>query len=166
MIFFNNTAEKTLIVLNDLLRINNDRIACYERAMENEKNLDMDMKQMFRKIIDETNINKQQLIGRIRKLSRDPKDTTTLSGVLHRAWTDLKVTLIGNTRNAMINFCLYNEEITQHTYRAALNMPDKIEADVRELIEQQHQGLKKTYEEVKECREARNYLSPRLAYFN
>lgn len=166
MIFFNTTTEKTLIVLNDLVRINNDRIACYEQAMSDDKNLDIDMKKMFKTIIEETNHNKQQLIGQIRKLSRNPKDTTTLSGVLHRAWTDLKVTLIGNTRNSIINFCLYNEEITQHTYRAALSVTGKIAADVKILIEQQHEGLLKTYEAIKACREARNYLSPRLAYFN
>jgi uncharacterized protein (TIGR02284 family) len=164
MIFFNTTAEKTLVVLNDLVRINNDRIACYEQALSDDKNLDLDMKQLFKTIIEETNNNKLQLIGQVRKLSRNPKDTTTLSGVLHRAWTDLKVTLIGNTRNSIINFCLYNEEITQHTYRAALS--GKIDAEVRDLIELQQKQLARTYEAIKECREARNYLSSRLAYFN
>lgn len=166
MILSYNTAEKTIVALNDLIKINNDRIACYEQALGNERSLDADMKRIFKDVIAQTNDNKQQLINKVRSLSRNPKDTVTISGVLHRAWTDLKVTLVGNTRTSIINFCLYNEEIARHTYEAALNVTPKMSSDVYDLIANQHKDMKRTYELIKSYREARHYLSPSLVYFN
>ncbi|PQJ09143.1 aldehyde dehydrogenase [Flavipsychrobacter stenotrophus] len=162
-----NSAEKTIIILNDLIKINNDRIACYERAIGNEKNLDTDLKQIFSDVIAEANNNKQQLIDKVKSLSRNPKDASTLSGILHRAWTDLKVTLIGESRKAIINSCLYNEEIAQHTYEAALNVSGKMSEDVHTIIQQQHAGIKETYNHIKSYREVASYYgASRLAYAN
>lgn len=162
-----NSSEKTIITLNDLIKINNDRIACYERAMGKEQNLDSELNRIFRDVIVETNSNKQLLMDKVMNLSRGHKDMVTLSGILHRAWTDLKVTLVGDTRKAIINSCLYNEEIAQHTYEAALNVSGKMGDDVRSLIQQQLTSIKKTYNLIKGYREVASYYSAsRLAYAN
>jgi uncharacterized protein (TIGR02284 family) len=157
-----NTTE----LLNDLIKINDDRIACYQRAINETTHLDTDLKDLFSEIIKEGNQYRQQLLEKIEELNGNPKNRITISGLIHRAWQDLKVTFIGNTRSAIVGFCSYNEEIAQQSYKAALTMYPKISKDIKTLIEFQQYGLKRTFEAIKKCYEARNYLRRELMYFN
>ena len=108
---------------------------------------------------------KQVLIDKIVELNGNPKDAITLSGVIHRAWLDLKVTFTGNTRNAILTFCEYNEDVAQHAYKAALNLANG-KRHIYSVIEQQQRSLIRTCEAIRKCREARNYLTANLIYFN
>ena len=159
-------AEKATVVLNDLIKINNDRILCYQQAMDQSTNLDNDLKRLFKEIISEGQKFKQELKDKIKELDGNPKDGLTLSGMVHRAWLDLKVTFTGSTRNAMISFCEYNEEITQHTYKAALNVSAEMNKEVYALIENQISALTHTYECINKCHEAHHFMDPGLIYFN
>ncbi|MFI5195601.1 MAG: PA2169 family four-helix-bundle protein [Chitinophagales bacterium] len=158
--------EKASVVLNDLIKINNERIVCYQQAIDHAINLDIDFNHLFQEIIAECQRFNQQLINKINALDGNPKDNVSISGLIHRAWLDLKVTFTGNTRNAIINFCEYNEEVAQHAYKAALNVSAEMNNDIYTLIEQQQDTLKRTFASLKKCHEARPYSSPMLAYFN
>ena len=158
--------EKATVVLNDLIKINNDRMVCYQQAIDQGTNLDIDLKSLFKEIIAEGLTFKQELINTIKQLEGNPKDSVTISGMIHRAWIDLRVTFTGNTRNAMINFCEYNEQVAQHAYQAALNNLVKMRPDIYQMVENQQKALLRSYAAIKKCHEARNYLNPRLAYFN
>ena len=160
-------AEKSTTMLNDLIKINNDRITCYQHALDQGANLDIDLKKLFKEIISEGSEFKQQLIDKVKQLDGNPKDSVTISGMVHRAWVDLKVTFTGNTRNSVINFCEYNEQIAQHAYKAALNMlATKKNTDVYEMVEKQQSALMHSYILIKKCHEARPYINSRLVYFN
>lgn len=166
MLTIYKNVEKTVVVLNDLLKINNDRIACYEQALNDNVYLDTDLKNIFKEIISEANEYKSELMDKVKSLAHDPKNKVTISGILHRAWMELKMTIIGNTRSSIIKFCMYNEEIALQTYQAALNVSDRINEDVTELIEQQQRSLRRTYELIRNYKEARQFHETRLAYFN
>jgi len=159
-------AEKATVVLNDLIKINNDRIICYQHVVDQSANLDNDLKRLFKNIISEGQKFKQELVDKIKELDGNPKDSLSLSGMVHRAWVELKVTFTGNTRNAMISFCEYNEEIGQHAYRAALTVSAEMNKEVYELIERQLSALQVTYASISKCREAQHFLDPGLVYFN
>jgi len=159
-------AEKATVVLNDLIKINNDRVICYQQAIDQSTNLDSDLKRLFKEIIAEGQKFKQELVDKIKQLEGNPKDGLTLSGMIHRAWVDLKVTFTGNTRNAMISFCEYNEEIARHAYKAALNVSAEMNKEVHELIETQIKALSRTNEAISKCHEARHFMDPGLIYFN
>jgi uncharacterized protein (TIGR02284 family) len=163
---YKKTERATIVLLNDLIKINNDRIGCYQQAIDQATNLDIDLKNLFKEIIAEGVAFKQELINTIKQLEGNPKDAITISGLIHRAWVDLKVTFTGNTRNAIINFCEYNEQVAQHTYKAALDMLSDKNQEVYSIVEKQQQGLMRSYASIRKCHEARNYLNPRLVYFN
>ncbi len=55
-------------VLNDLVQINNDRIAGYEKAIKDSKPEDSAFHSMFRRMIDESSQYKRELIGAINTL--------------------------------------------------------------------------------------------------
>ena len=167
MLLKTRKAEKATTVLNDLIKINNERIVCYQQAIDQATNLDYDLKSIFKDIIEEGVHFKQELIDHIKLHAGNPKDTLTLSGMIHRAWVDLKVTFTDNTRQSIINFCEYNEQIAQHAYKAALNMlATKKNTDVYEMVEKQQSALMHSYILIKKCHEARPYINSRLVYFN
>ena len=159
-------SEKATIVLNDLIKINNDRISCYQQATDQGTNLDIDTKILFRQIINEALEFKHDLIDKIKQLEGNPKDTVTISGMVHRAWVDLKVTFTGNTRNSIINFCEYNEQVAQHAYKVAIDMLSAANQEICTLVEHQQACMQSSFESLKKCHEARPYINARLVYFN
>jgi hypothetical protein len=62
------TTTETIEILNDLVEINNDRIAGYERALEETKSGDADLKALFTSMIDESRKIRVDLAGEVQAL--------------------------------------------------------------------------------------------------
>ncbi len=167
MLLTNKRSEKATVILNDLIKINNDRIGCYQQAMNKATSLDIDLERLFKNIISESIQLKEALIEKVKQLEGNPTDSASLSGMIHRAWVDLKVTFTGNTRNAVINFCEYNEEVAQQAYKVALDMLTSInDKEIYMIVQEQQAALLNSYSSIRKCHEAHNYLNTRLVYFN
>ena len=91
MAFNDNTVE----VLNDLIEINNDRIAGYHRAIKETEGEDMDLKAIFNRMADESRQYIAELTQEVVKLGGQPETGTTNSGKIYRAWMDVKATFKG-----------------------------------------------------------------------
>ncbi|MEJ0104860.1 MAG: hypothetical protein WDO19_20900 [Bacteroidota bacterium] len=61
------TSEETIEILNDLVLINNDRITGYERARQELKGEDADLKLLFLKFIDQSRGHRNQLALKSRR---------------------------------------------------------------------------------------------------
>lgn len=146
--------ESVTEVLNDLLKINNDRIAGYERAINETKDLDVDLKAMFEGMIKESNTYKQELTAKIRQLGGAVESGTTGSGKIHRAWMDVKATFTGSTRKAILESCEFGEDAAQRAYEAAMSSDVEMEADVRQLIADQQKALRDAHDLIKKYRDA------------
>ncbi len=156
----------TVELLNDLLKINNDRIAGYQLALEQSANIERGLMEEFKKIVAEGIEYKKQLTQKTLELKGNATTGTTILGKIYRAWTDLKVAFAGNTQKSILSSCQYNEEIALHTYNAALNQEVDMDEDTRQLIEEQERGLRRTYSQIKKYREARFVPRHSLMYFN
>lgn len=152
-------------ILNDLVCIHNDRIAGYEQALKKVTDLDENLRSAFEQIICKAEQYKQQIAEKIKDLEGNSKRTVTLFGKVYRAWVDLKMTFTGNTRKAMIAYCQYNEDIAQHAYKAALNLPVAMHSDIRLMMEHQQEELEQSYNLVKAYREQQHFSQhSRMAY--
>src|ERR1700761_6085726 len=101
-----NQTEQVAEMLNDLLKINNDRLARYQKALEQTTNLDADLSAIFKNIIAESRSYKNELIEKMHELGIDPHPVIgSVSGQIHRAWMDLSVALSTNTRKAIMASC-------------------------------------------------------------
>src|SRR5436305_11415260 len=89
-IIFMENNQKVIEVLNDLIQINNDRIAGYERAMKELKNEDDDLKSLFTSFIDQSRNLRNALGVEVQTLHADMDKGTTASGKIYRAWMDVK----------------------------------------------------------------------------
>lgn len=145
--------EKTVSLLNDLIQINNDRVVGYERAVEELKPEDADLKALFNRYIGESRQYVQELKTEVTRLGGDPAQGTTNSGKIYRVWMDLKAAIAGKDRKTILENCEFGEDAAQKAYDTALNADADLEPSVRDLIVRQKATLKVGHDEVKRLRD-------------
>ena len=148
--------ETSVEILNDLVKINNDRIAGYERAINEAKDLDVDLKATFEGMIRESQQYKQELVSKVRECGGEVEEGTTTSGKIYRAWMDVKATFTGSDRKAILSSCEFGEDAAQRAYEAALNSSQELSPEVRDVIHEQQRSLRNSHDLIKKYRDAHN----------
>ena len=144
---------QTVDTLNDLVKINNDRIEGYKRAMEELKDLDVDLKATFSKMMADSAQYKTELAAEITKNGGEAStDSTTNPGKIYRVWMDLKVTFSGDNRLAVLENCEFGEDAAQRAYKMALEDRNDITPEAYELILKQQTALKEAHDKIKAMR--------------
>jgi uncharacterized protein (TIGR02284 family) len=147
------TNEKLAEVLNDLIQINNDRVAGYERAAEEARDVDVDLIGIFNKMADDSRRYAAELSKEVRNLGEMPEGGTTNSGKIYRAWMDVKKAFSSRDRQAILESCEFGEDAAQKAYDAALKSDAEMNADVRQLITEQKSSLKDAHDLIKKYRD-------------
>ena len=147
------SSKEIIEVLNDLIKINNDRIEGYDKAIENAKTIDIGLQTIFSKMKSESIKYIAELHNRILQLGGEPTDNTTVSGKLYRAWMDVKATFTGKDRKSLLDACEYGEDAAQKAYDTALNADVDLEPSIRDLVVRQKATLKSGHDEVKRLRD-------------
>jgi uncharacterized protein (TIGR02284 family) len=145
--------EKVAGIINDLVRINHDRVVGYEKAIDELKDSDADLRTLFQRYITESRQYAQELTQEVSRLGGDPADGTTNSGKIYRVWMDLKATVTGKDRKTILNNCEFGEDAAQKAYDTALNSDAEFEPSIRDLIVRQKATLKAGHDEVKRLRD-------------
>lgn len=146
-----NTQE-TIEVLNDLILINNDRIAGYERAIKETDASDDDLKVLYATMIAESHRIKIALATEVQSIGGDVEQGTTASGKIYRAWMDVKAVFGGHDRHTVLSNCEAGEDATQRAYRMALEH-EHLPAYIRDLLTRQKEALKESHDEIKSLRD-------------
>jgi len=145
--------EKVIGVLNDLIRINHDRVVGYEKAIEELKDEDADLKVLFQRYIMQSRDCGQELTTEVSRLGGNPADGTTNSGKVYRVWMDLKATITGHDRKTVLDNCEFGEDAAQKAYDTALNTDVDLEPSIRDVIVREKAILKSGHDEVKRLRD-------------
>ena len=140
-------------ILNDLIQINNDRIAGYEKALKELQPEDSDLKALFVKMIGESHKYKMTLATEVQTLGAEVESGTTNSGKIYRAWMDVKAIFNGHDRKTILNNCEFGEDAAQKAYKMALDEED-LSANLRSIITEQKAALRTSHDEVKALRDA------------
>lgn len=144
--------EKQIDVLNKLIEINNDRIEGYETASEETK--EPDLKELFSRLSETSVKCKEDLISEVFRLGGEPTEGTRTSGKFFRAWMDIKTSLAGNDRKAILSSCEFGEDVAVATYANVLkNNTEDLNADQMGMVILQHQQIKADHDEVKSLRD-------------
>jgi len=153
------TNEGKVEILNDLIMINNDRIAGYERAINEAKDLDVDLKATFEGMIRESENYKNELVSKYKDAGGSSvEEGTTNSGKIYRAWMDVKATFTGSDRKAILASCEFGEDAWRRAYEAALNSEGELDTETRSLITEQYNAEKKSHDLIKKYRDAHDAL--------
>jgi uncharacterized protein (TIGR02284 family) len=145
--------KKIIGILNDLIQINNDRVVGYEKAIDELKAEDADLKMLFQRYTLESKQFAGELTQEITRLGGDPTDGTTNSGKIYRVWMDLKAAISGKDRKTILDNCEFGEDAAQKAYDIALNADVDLEPTLRELIVRQKAQLRIGHDEVKRLRD-------------
>jgi len=140
--------------LNDLIKINNDRIEGYQRAIEElPERKDTDLKSLFTAMVSESMGYKAELENLVRKYGGSTEEGTTVSGKLYRAWMDVKAMFTGGDRKTVLSNCEAGEDAAQKAYRMALD-DEEVMPQTKDLIMQQKVALKASHDRIKALRDA------------
>jgi uncharacterized protein (TIGR02284 family) len=145
--------EKVIGILNDLIQINHDRVEGYEKAIDELKDEDADLKTLFNRYVNESRAYAQELTTEVSRLGGNPADGTTNSGKVYRVWMDLKAAIAGKDRQTILNNCEFGEDAAQKAYDTALNADVNFEPSIREVIVREKATLKSGHDEVKRLRD-------------
>jgi uncharacterized protein (TIGR02284 family) len=147
------TTEKTLDVLNDLVKINNDRVAGFEKASENLDGQNSGLRPIFSKLADESRDNSARLSGLARQYGGEAEEGTSVSGTLHRAWLEVKSTFTGNDLESILNECERGEDAIKQAYRTALENANELPVEVVQAISHQYGGIMEGHDLIKSLRD-------------
>jgi uncharacterized protein (TIGR02284 family) len=141
--YFMEKSKEVVEVLNDLVMINNDRIAGYERAIKELKQNDDDLKTLFDQMIVESQKIKSDLAHEIQVLHGDVEKGSTEMGKIYRAWMDVKAVFTGESRHTVLSNCERGEDAAQDAYKKALET-DRLTAFLRELLTSHQSTLRES----------------------
>lgn len=146
--------EHQISALNDLVKINNDRISGYEKAAEGID--DTDLKQLFAGYVEDSKKNNSELRDHIHVLGGDPSTGTTLAGKFYHAWIDVRAKFSIRDRHSILSDCEYGEDIANAAYRKALDDKELIWKDERvvSMLSRQLKELKNAHDNIKALRDA------------
>ena len=148
------TQENNNNILNDLIRINNDRVVGYTKAIEELKDEDQDLRKAFESFILSSKRNITELTDLVLKYGGEATTDSTAAGKIYHAWMDVKATFTGHDLQAILNACEYGEDAAQHSYKNAIEDDTEVSAEVEQLIRAQKTTLKREHDAVKEFRDA------------
>jgi uncharacterized protein (TIGR02284 family) len=140
-------------VLNDLIRINNDRVEGYEKAIEETKDRDADLQAVFNRMADESRQYASELRNEVQRYGGEVATDTTVSGKIYRVWMDIKAAFTGKSRKTVLENCEFGEDAAQKAYDEALKADAPMPAETRQLIVNQKTSLKAAHDTIKQYRD-------------
>ena len=153
------TNESLVEVLNDLIKINNDRINGYQKAVSEITATDVDLQAMFRKMANESHEYVRELSNAVEKLGGEPATDTTVSGKIYRTWMDIKAAFASKERLSVLEACEFGEDAAQKAYDEALGSDAEMNAETRQLIMDQKSSLRTSHNIIKKYRDLHETLA-------
>ena len=147
------TNEAAIEILNDLIKINNDRIKGYEKAIENTDTLEAEVKTLYARMIEESYEYNRELSEQVVKAGGEPATDTSVPGKIYHAWMDVKATFSGHDTKSTLVACEFGEDAAQKAYEEALKEDAALPSDVRQLIVNQKSALKTSHDTIKRYRD-------------
>ena len=144
--------EKQAEVLNDLVKINNDRVDGYKKAIDNLEADDADLKVVFQEKINESQTFHSELSAEVALLGEKIATGTMALGKIYRAWMDVGAFLTGGERKVVLNNCERGEDAAIVAYNSALES-DELSSTQREILLSQLQIIKLSHNEIKALRD-------------
>ena len=145
------TTENATGVINDLIEINNDRVAGFEKAIADIKDENIDLKELFQGYAAQSRKNSEELAAIVG--SADEVETgNSVSGTLHRAWIDVKSIFGGSDRESILSEAERGEDAIKKAYQDALSSED-LPAEAVQTVTSQAGEINAAHDQIKALRD-------------
>lgn len=148
------TMEKTVDVLNDLIKINNDRVAGFEKAAKDLDEGNFDLKTTFEKFAQQSRSNVAELTSEVAQFGGEPETGSGVAGSIHRAWIDVKATFSGHDRKSVLEECERGEDAIKKAYKDALDPENGLSSDLVQLLGKQKVSIDAGHDTIKALRDS------------
>jgi len=148
------TVEKSVEVLNDLIEINNDRIAGFEHASKGLEANDGDLKSLFENLANESRSNTNELATTVNEIGQEAETGTSNTGTIHRAWLDVKATFSGHDRKSVLEECERGEDAIKKAYKDALAPESGLSSEYTSIVSRQQIGINAAHDKIKALRDS------------
>lgn len=142
-----------LAVLNELIEINNDRVAGFEKAIADISPENMDLKAVFQRYAEQSRMFSQELSAFVARQGGEAETGTSVTGSLHRAWIDVKALFSGKDRLSVLDEAERGEDAIKAAYKAALDH-GQLDGDALTIVMKQALEIKEGHDEIKVLRDA------------
>jgi len=148
------TTQEKVEVLNDLIQINNDRVAGFEKVTADIDDANADLKELFQGFVAQSRQNTEQLAALVgTNGSTDVETGTSATGKLHRVWIDVKSTFGGSGRESILEEAERGEDAIKKAYQDALT-EGELPADAYDIVQSQASGINAAHNQVRALRDA------------
>lgn len=146
--------EKLIDVINDLIRINNDRIEGYTKAAEELSKPGYDnARPMFLEKTNESTVFVNELTAAVTRLGGEAAQNTTASGKLYRTWMDLKTAFTGGSVKSVFELCEFGEDAALKAYDEALEDETVWSEELFNMLTRQREMIRDSHDAVKRYRD-------------
>ena len=139
-------------VLNDLIEINNDRVAGFEKAIADIKDENIDLKEIFQGYAEQSRKNGQELAALVGN-AEEVETGTSVGGTLHRAWIDVKSIFGGSDRASILSEAERGEDAIKKAYQDAL-ADNSLGAEAVAVVQNQSYEINAAHDQIKALRDA------------
>lgn len=146
-------STKSISALNDLIEINNDRVAGFEKATADVKDENVDLKAIFQKYSAQSLKFSQELTALVAGSGEEAETGNSVSGTLHRAWIDVKSLFGSNDREGILNEAERGEDAIKAAYKLTLENAE-LSGDALQLVSSQAEEIKSAHDAIKALRDA------------
>lgn len=146
------TTENATGVINDLIEINNDRVAGFEKVIADINDVNIDLKTLFQGYAEQSRKNGQELaaiVGSVEKVETG----NSVAGTLHRAWIDVKSLFGGSDRASILSEAERGEDAIKKAYKDALSSSE-LPSSAVETVSSQAQKINAAHDQIKALRDA------------
>ena len=145
------TTANSTGVINDLIEINNDRVAGFEKAIADINDENIDLKAIFQGYAEQSRKNGQELAAIVGSVE-EVETGNSVSGTLHRAWIDVKSLFGGSDRASILSEAERGEDAIKKAYKDALS-GGELASDALTIVSSQAQGINAAHDEIKALRD-------------
>jgi uncharacterized protein (TIGR02284 family) len=138
-------------IIGDLIEINNDRVAGFEKVIEDINDENVDLKGIFAEYAQQSRKNVQELSS-IAGSAAHLEDDKSVSGTLHRVWIDVKSVFGGSDRASILSEAERGEDAIKKAYQDALN-ESELPLEAQELVRTQAQQINAAHDRIKALRD-------------
>jgi uncharacterized protein (TIGR02284 family) len=148
-----STTEKTTEALNDLVKINHDRIEGYEKAIKLTSSEDADLKTLFNSMIEQSRECEKELTDCINAFGEKAVKGTRMDGKIYRTWMGIKSTFTGKDkdRHSLLASCERGEDAAQKAYEEALK--EELTPEANRIITAQKNKLRNSHDKIRDLRD-------------
>jgi len=144
--------KKAVGMINDLIELNNDRIAGFEKALADINDENVDLKALFQDYAMQSRKYSQELTALVATYGGDVETGNTVAGTLHRAWIDVKALFGGSDRASILSEAERGEDAIKAAYETAMR-DGEIPADAMPLLVEQAEGIQASHDNIKLLRD-------------